>query len=166
MRIIQVRNTEIPIRATIAFVDDEDYWRLMLYKWRYSNGYVLHGNGVTMQSLVIKDSKPSPKHEIDHINGNKLDNRKRNLRWATRSQNVLNWHRNRKKKRGKNIILWPAQLRAIQELAAKEPISTLEIIPLPLRIQVTVSTIDGPWSKWDVDHDGNIREIYDSNKSN
>ena len=33
---------------------------------------------------------PDNKLEIDHINRNKKDNRVENLRWATRSENVLN----------------------------------------------------------------------------
>lgn len=30
---------------------------------------------------------------IDHVNRDPLDNRRENLRWATRSQNAINWPR-------------------------------------------------------------------------
>lgn len=33
---------------------------------------------------------PSPRLEVDHINRCKLDNRRVNLRWVTRSENIFN----------------------------------------------------------------------------
>ena len=43
----------------------------------------------TVHSLVLSAfvPKPSPRHEVDHINRVRDDNRLVNLRWATRSQN-------------------------------------------------------------------------------
>jgi hypothetical protein len=37
--------------------------------------------------------KPSRRHEINHKNLNKLDNRSSNLEWMTRRENMLHFHR-------------------------------------------------------------------------
>lgn len=37
--------------------------------------------------------RPSPKHQVDHINRNRFDNRPENLRWVTPRENQLNGKR-------------------------------------------------------------------------
>jgi len=74
----------------IAIVDDEDYELVAAHRWRVNhNGYVVScaNEKVRMHRLILIDSEGS---EIDHINGNKLDNRRENLRLATRHQNMRN----------------------------------------------------------------------------
>lgn len=92
---------KIPLNhGKYAIVDDEDYEELSKYRWRFDkNGYAsrtvyLGGGkknqkqiGVYMHKLINKT--PDGFH-TDHINRNKLDNRKCNLRTTTCSQNLMN----------------------------------------------------------------------------
>lgn len=85
-----------------AIVDSEDY---LLVKskghWLFHNrGYagVRRSNGWLMMHHVLLPPKEGL--EIDHINGNKLDNRKTNLRYVTHQENILA-HFDRTPSRGK-----------------------------------------------------------------
>lgn len=77
-------------------VDDEDYPFLSRMKWYVnSGGYVIHNyydkdkkcHSILLHRLV---NNTSPSFVTDHINGNKLDNRKSNLRTCTHKQNIQN----------------------------------------------------------------------------
>lgn len=69
-----------------AFVDDEDYKELSKHRWYYHDGYADSTKG-KMHRIIMAAKKGA---EVDHVNRNKLDNRKSNLRIATRSQNNHN----------------------------------------------------------------------------
>ncbi len=76
-------------------VDDEDYERLAQWKWRRNPmGYVQRDVRVKGKRIGIYLHKLVMGTEIngmvDHINRDKLDCRKSNLRPATRSQNCQN----------------------------------------------------------------------------
>lgn len=85
---------EIPLtKGYVAIVDDEDFERLNQYKWCYSiyaERGIRKGNRVFHKKMHHLLLPPKDGFEIDHINGNKLDNRKENLRYVTRSQNMMN----------------------------------------------------------------------------
>lgn len=83
-----------------AIVDDEDYDFLSRWKWHVLVGSKVYAmrnstpsNGkrhhILMHRFILK--APSGK-QIDHINGDSLDNRKKNLRIVTKKQNM--WNRN------------------------------------------------------------------------
>lgn len=74
-----------------AIVDSDDYEMLNQFKWYVNkDGYAARakGNGTTyMHRLVAKT--PEGMH-TDHINHNKLDNRKENLRICSHAENMVN----------------------------------------------------------------------------
>jgi hypothetical protein len=82
---------QIPVgrNGVYAVVDDEDYERLIKYRWRLTRGGYAIANVRTiyMHKLVKPASKP---FLTDHKNRNRLDNRRCNLRKATYKQNRWN----------------------------------------------------------------------------
>ena len=74
-----------------ALCSEKDYEKLKGYTWRYKKGYIatnIEGRYMTMHKMVLGTSNDGLK--IDHINGDKHDNRQENLRFATSSQNGQN----------------------------------------------------------------------------
>ena len=83
-------------KGKVAVVDSEDYADLSKHKWcswsrgRYA-GRKITENGKTRIVLMHREIMRATKgQEIDHINGDGLDNRKENLRYVTRQQNIFN----------------------------------------------------------------------------
>jgi hypothetical protein len=75
---------EIPLtQGYIALVDDEDYDYLMQWKWHYMQGYaktfdkVNKTGKIAMHRLLLEANSGEI---VDHVNRNKLDNSKTNLR--------------------------------------------------------------------------------------
>lgn len=106
---------EIPLtQGQIALVDDEDYEWINQWKWcasfkpRYNFGagaYMAVRNKkingkVRYYSMhrVIMGAESGD--EVDHINGNTLDNRRENLRLVSRSQNNMNKRKQSNNKSG------------------------------------------------------------------
>jgi len=93
---------EIPLtQGKVAIVDDADYPWLCQYKWWAVNrGYKYwvaegrHEKRKTYMHRLIMNAKK--KNDVDHINGDTLDNRRMNLRECNRSENNMNQHAIRK----------------------------------------------------------------------
>lgn len=77
-----------------ANVDDEDYEAVSVRKWHLNkDGYAVSYNKTTNQSDIMMHRfiMNIPKGmSTDHINHDRLDNRKANLRACTRGENVRN----------------------------------------------------------------------------
>ena len=102
--------------STVISDEDKDYilsLNVTWYLWKggkqkgagcikCTGGYICgHYNGQPryLHDIIMRriEDKPSDKYSVDHINRDKLDNRRENLRWATQSeQNKNTSKRNRK----------------------------------------------------------------------
>jgi hypothetical protein len=82
-------------KGYVALVDDEDHKWLLQFKWYADEqGYARRNVGSGLKRVVVRMHREilqAPKgFEVDHINGNKFDNRRCNLRLATHNQNQQN----------------------------------------------------------------------------
>jgi len=84
----------IPLtKGKFAMVDSADFNWLSKWKWYFCHGYAYHSfkelgwKVIAMHQLIAKTPNG---YETDHINRNKLDNRRCNLRVVTTSQNQHN----------------------------------------------------------------------------
>lgn len=86
----------IPLtQGKVAIVDDEDFVELSKSKWYYhSSGYAVRNDYSNRKHETLKMHrivlKPKDGEWLDHINSDRLDNRKENLRVASPSQNAWN----------------------------------------------------------------------------
>ncbi len=94
-----------------AKVDDEDFKRLSKLKWHFNYGYArnnsLNANGkkttIRMHRVILNAPKGK---DVDHINGDGLDNRKQNLRVCTRSENAMNQRLSSANTSGYKGVVW------------------------------------------------------------
>lgn len=80
----------------VALVDDEDFEWLSQWNWtavsthRKNGGYAVrveNGRMILMHRQILEALDGT---EVDHVNGQGLDNRRSNLRFATRQQGLAN----------------------------------------------------------------------------
>lgn len=106
---------QIPLtQGKIALVDDEDYETVNQYKWfamavrrknvvRYWYAATKFGRkNVSMHRLLMGIDGPL----VDHKNHDTLDNRRSNLRHATRAQNNQNQRLSTRNKSGYKGVIW------------------------------------------------------------
>lgn len=73
-----------------ALVDDEDFEYLNQFNWCFDGQYAqrrVDSKTIRMHTFLLRTPNGM---EVDHINENKLDNRRGNLRICNRSENTVN----------------------------------------------------------------------------
>lgn len=101
-------------QGKVAIVDDEDYEWLNQWKWHFSNGYAQRNASIKnkqkrciikmhrqIMNLLKKDGK-----QVDHINQETLDNRRKNLRLSNKSTNGMNRGKQSNNKSGFKGVSW------------------------------------------------------------
>lgn len=106
----------IPVRKAggefvYALVDAEDAAKVLAFTWRLNyKGYAVSkrdGRDIKMHRLIL-GLVPGDGLECDHINRNRLDNRRENLRAVTRAQNGQNREKIRGSSRYRGVS-WKAR---------------------------------------------------------
>lgn len=95
----------------VAVVDSDDYDKVKEYTWWKNNdGYIMcNTEKVGIHNIVMDITKHSFNAEVDHINRNKWDNRKCNLRVVDRQINNLNRNKNKNNTSGYKGVAWHSQ---------------------------------------------------------
>jgi len=82
-------------QGKFALVDDDDYDEINQYNWCFSHGYAVRfvripqgKQKIQLMHRIITNCPDG--FELDHVNHNKLDNRKDNLRICSKSENSHN----------------------------------------------------------------------------
>lgn len=88
-------------KGQVAIVDDDDYTYLIQHRWYASRGGDTYYPARTIRrksekKTILMHMQILGRY-VDHINGNGLDNRRCNLRFASRRQNQWNTRRRRGK---------------------------------------------------------------------
>lgn len=80
-----------------VLVDDEDYTFLSQWSWFWNRGYAIRRTTTKQRKSidirmhrVLVGLPRGDEREVDHLNGDRLDNRKENLRIVTKAQNAEN----------------------------------------------------------------------------
>lgn len=104
---------KIPLtQGQFALVDDEDFDELNKFKWYVTfYGYAARNipyqsgkRGLIWMHRVILSAQDE--QEVDHANRNKIDNRRTNLRFATRSQQNYNTKLRKDNTSGFKGVFW------------------------------------------------------------
>jgi hypothetical protein len=106
-----------------AIVDDEDYEFINKWKWHAYKGYggvfyahrSLHIGKRVKHIFMHRVINETPEGlDTDHVNGDGLDNRRENIRTATRSQNMFNRAKNKNNTSGYRGVSWHAKTQKWQ----------------------------------------------------
>jgi hypothetical protein len=113
-------------QGKFALVDDEDYKELTKHKWYahrnkstfYPRRSLPYVDGIQQkQYLHVFLLGSSPNKEIDHRDGNGLNNQRNNLRMCTQSQNSMNRHGSHGKCKFKGVSWYEGPKRWRSQIA-------------------------------------------------
>lgn len=97
----RIKNYQQPKEQEIfTIIDEEDLEKIQNHSWYLNRGYVeakIKGKTVSLHRYL---TNPPPNLVVDHLNGNKLDNRRENLQITTRQGNSWNRQRNKNNSTG------------------------------------------------------------------
>lgn len=108
MKIMRIKDKEV-------YLDDQDYAWLSAWKWEVTitkKGQAAVSRGATVNGkrkrlIMSRVIMGQPKEfQVDHINRNRLDNRRSNLRICTRAQNKANTEPQKNNTSGFKGISW------------------------------------------------------------
>lgn len=88
---MQIKINGVPGAGKFALVDSEDFFLLSQYSWYFREGYAvskIRDKEVRMHRMVLQETDPDV--IVDHINRNRLDNRRSNLRRYNAIENANN----------------------------------------------------------------------------
>ena len=105
--------------------DKEDYEKIRNYRWYtttagYIRAHIDECHSIFMHSLIYGNKE---KIDIDHVNTIKCDNRKKNLREATRGENVINRKPIRTNISGVTGVHWNSNAKKWQASIMKDGVS-------------------------------------------
>lgn len=79
------------------------------YNWSWANGYLrawVDGKTQSLHRIIAERMEFHISDQIDHIDGNKLNNQRNNLRSATSSQNAINSKKPKNNTSGYKGVSW------------------------------------------------------------
>lgn len=101
------------VYSKISSIDEKYIYNLHItwYYWKggkSGGGYIrghYKGKCIYLHDLIMRrnEDKPGENYSVDHINQDKLDNRRDNLRWATQSQQNSNRGKSNRKHNAKPL---------------------------------------------------------------
>lgn len=69
---------------------DSNYQKILLHTYTNGNSALKNYWFHILVCTAFHGPRPSPRHQVDHINRDRFDNRPENLRWVTPHENSMN----------------------------------------------------------------------------